>query len=274
MIQRSPNHTRGRTPCALSSSGRVSVACSNSAMPRLAPQLLAEEERRVGADGELDAGDRLGGVPVLGELLGVDQLVQLHAGARRLGRDRVGVCGEPLDAVDRDLQVLAAGGEDLLVEQRVARVRAERAGVQVLLAERRQDADDHHVRADRARLVLGLVQAAADPLLERREHLALEQPRRDVDLDVELPELGDEVVVGDLLQHLGVRHGGIAGLVGQVQLDLEPDRAVVGVEARLPQHAREDVEVALDLVAIALPVLTAEHRGRDVFPHGWAQPTR
>ena len=32
MIQRSPNHTRGRTPCARSSSGRVSVACSNSGM--------------------------------------------------------------------------------------------------------------------------------------------------------------------------------------------------------------------------------------------------
>ena len=30
MIQRSPNHTRGRTPCARSSSERVSVACSNS----------------------------------------------------------------------------------------------------------------------------------------------------------------------------------------------------------------------------------------------------
>ena len=30
MIQRSPNHTRGRTPCAFSSSDRVSVACSNS----------------------------------------------------------------------------------------------------------------------------------------------------------------------------------------------------------------------------------------------------
>ena len=30
MIQRSPNHTRGRTPCALSSSLRVSVACSKS----------------------------------------------------------------------------------------------------------------------------------------------------------------------------------------------------------------------------------------------------
>jgi hypothetical protein len=32
VIQRSPNHTRGRTPWALSSSGRVSVACSNSAI--------------------------------------------------------------------------------------------------------------------------------------------------------------------------------------------------------------------------------------------------
>ena len=32
MIHRSPNHTRGRTPWTLSSSGRVSVACSNSAI--------------------------------------------------------------------------------------------------------------------------------------------------------------------------------------------------------------------------------------------------
>ena len=30
VIQRSPNHTRGRTPWAFSSSLRVSVACSNS----------------------------------------------------------------------------------------------------------------------------------------------------------------------------------------------------------------------------------------------------
>ena len=32
VIQRSPNHTRGRTPCAFSSAGRVSVAWVNSAM--------------------------------------------------------------------------------------------------------------------------------------------------------------------------------------------------------------------------------------------------
>src|SRR3712207_8063871 len=41
----------------------------------------------------------------------------------------------------------------------VARVGAERADVQVLLAERREDADDHHVRADLVRLVVGRVEA-------------------------------------------------------------------------------------------------------------------
>ena len=39
---------------------------------------------------------------------------------------------EPLDAVDRDLDVLAAGGEDLVVEQRVPRVPAERLHRHVL----------------------------------------------------------------------------------------------------------------------------------------------
>jgi hypothetical protein len=57
---------------------------------RLAPQLLAEEEGRVCPDRHLWARDRLGRVPVAGERLGIDQLVQLHAGARRLGGDRVG----------------------------------------------------------------------------------------------------------------------------------------------------------------------------------------
>ena len=98
VTQRSPNHTRGRTPCALSSSGRVSVACSNSAMRVSRHSSLAEEVRRVRADRELHAGDRLRGVPVPREVLGVDLLVELHARARRLGRDRVGVRVEPLGA--------------------------------------------------------------------------------------------------------------------------------------------------------------------------------
>src|SRR6185369_12393498 len=76
--------------------------------PGLAPELLAEEERGVRADRELHAGDRLRRVPVTREVLGIGELVQLDARARRLGGDRVRERREPLDAADVDLEVLAA----------------------------------------------------------------------------------------------------------------------------------------------------------------------
>ena len=63
VIQRSPNQTRGRTPCALSSSGRVSVACSNSAIRVSRHSSLPKKNGELAADRELHAGDRLRGVP-------------------------------------------------------------------------------------------------------------------------------------------------------------------------------------------------------------------
>ena len=122
------------------------------------------------------------------------------------------------------------------------------------------------------RLVLGGVEAVADLLLELGEDLARQQARRDVHLDVELAQLGHERVVGDPLEHLRVRHRGVAGLVGQVELDLQPDRALLGVEARFAQHPREDVQVALDLLAVALAVLTAEDLRPDVLAHSRKVP--
>jgi hypothetical protein len=235
---------------------------------RLAPELLAEEEGRVGGHGHLHAGDRLRGVPVRGERIGLDLAVQLDAGAGRLGGDRVGVGRQALDAADVDLQVLPARREDLLVEQRVARVGAQRARVEVLAVDRRQDPDDHHVRPGGARAVLGVVEAPADRLLELGEHRRGELPRRDVDLDVELPELGLEVGVGDGLEHRGVGQRGAAVVVGQVELDLQPERSARRLEALVGQHAREDVQRRAHLLAIALAVGTAEHPGGNVLAHG------
>ena len=194
--------------------------------------------------------------------------MQLHARARRLGGDRVGEGREPLDAVDLDLQVLAPRREDLLVQVAVAVPRAEDLGGQVRLADGGQDPDHHHVRAHGARPLLGAVQADPDRILELREHLALEPPRRHVDLDVELADLGLEVGVRDRLERAGVRQGGVAGLVGEVQLDLEAERAPVGVEARLAQHAREDVQAGPDLLPVALAVLAREDSGLDLLSHG------
>src|SRR3954453_13218339 len=50
----------------------------------LAPQLLAVEEGRVRAHRDLDAGNRLAGVPVRGKPLGLYLLVELDAGAGSL----------------------------------------------------------------------------------------------------------------------------------------------------------------------------------------------
>ena len=69
------------------------------------------------------------------------------------------------------------------------------------------------------------------------------------------------------LERLGVLQGWPTVLVDEVELDLEPDRAAVGIEARLPQHAREDIEARAHLGAVALPVLTAENPGGDFLSH-------
>ena len=56
----------------------------------------------------------------------------------------------------------------------------------------------------RAGSLLGVVEARARVALQIGEHAAAEQPRGDVDLEVELPELGLEARVGDRLEHGGV----------------------------------------------------------------------
>ena len=167
-----------------------------------------------------------------------------------------------------------ASGEDLLVQQRVAGVGAEHLGSQLLGTDRGQDPDHHHVRADRPRPLLGGVEARPRVALEIGEHVAVEQPRRDVDLHVELPEFGLERRVGDRLQRGGVDQRRLARVVGEVQLDLEPERPRLRVEPRLGQHPREHVEVRPHLHAVALPVLAAEGSCSYLLAHEAIIPCR
>ena len=170
--------------------------------------------------------------------------------------------------VDRDRDVLAAGVEDLLAQQPVARVGAEAVDRHVPLGEGRQDADHHHVRADLGGLGLGVVEAVAQGVLERGQPVLAELGRGDVDLDVELAELGLEVRARDRLERLGVLQGGVAALVDEVELHLEPGHRVVGVEARLAQHPGEDVQVAPDLLPVPGAVGSGELLCFHLFAHG------
>jgi hypothetical protein len=156
--------------------------------------------------------------------------VQLGAGAGSFGHDRVGGRAEPVGAGDVDQDVLAPGGEDLVAEQPVARVAAQRARGHVTLGQRWQDPDHHQVRTDLARPGLGLIQAGTDAVLEVAEPTLLEPLRRHVDLEVELAELGLEVRVGDRLERLGVLQRRVAVLVDQVELDLQTGHRCGAVE--------------------------------------------
>jgi hypothetical protein len=157
--------------------------------------------------------------------------MELGAGAGRLGRDGVGGDGQPVDAVDADVEVLAAGREDLLVEQLVTRVGRQRVQRHVLAAQRRQDAHHHGVRAHAARVLLGVVEAGPQRALEVGVLVAGQPPRRHVDLDVELAELGLEVGVGDRAQDLGVAHRRVRVLVDEVELDLHAGQGTLELEA-------------------------------------------
>ena len=173
----------------------------------LGPQLPAEQERGVGGQGDLDARDGLGRVPVARERLRADLDVQLHAGARGLGRDAARVGEQGLGAVDRDAQVLPARREDLLVQDPVALVGRHGVLVHVVFGQRGQDADHDQPAPRAAGLGVRGIEAGADLLLQVRERAALQPPGRHVDLEVELPELGRPGGVGDRVEDGRVAHG-------------------------------------------------------------------
>jgi hypothetical protein len=193
--------------------------------------------------------------------------VELRARAGRFGQDRRAVGVEPLGPVDDEVQVLPPGGEDLLVHQRVARVGRQRVEPGVLRRQRRQDPNHDHVRADSAGLGLGRVQTAAHLLLELLQPALEQAPRRDVDLDVELPELGDEVRVTDRLERRSVLERRLERFVDEVELDLQAHHGFLEVELRLGEHPGEHVQAAVHLLAVALPVLAGEDPVLDVLAH-------
>ena len=267
MIQRSPNQTRGRTPCSFSSSGRVSVACSNSGILVSRHSSLPNRNGELAASATWSAGHRLGRVPVIAEPLGAHLQMKLHARAGRLGGDAVDVGEQPLGALDRDPHLLAAGGEDLLIEQPVPRVGRHRLLTQIVLDDGGQDPHHHQPAAGPPGAFVGPVEALPDLVLEMAERIAGQLPGRQVDLQVELAELGLPGRIGQCAEYLGVLHRRAAGLVHQVELDLQADLLRIGLEPGIGQHPREDVQGLAHLLAIGAPVRLADVDRRDIPAH-------
>ena len=258
MIQRSPNQTRGRTPCLLSSSGRVSVACANSSMRVSAHSCVPEEVGGVGAQRQLRPGQHLGGVPVARELGGGDLQVQLHAGARRLRRDRLRLQAQSFRACDVDQDVLATGGENRVVERLIAGRLAHPTARKVFGHQRRQDADHHDVRAAGVGLRFRGVEAGPHIGLQLQRCAAGQWPGWNVEFDVVGAQFGLIGRVGDRRQHFLIAHSGLILAVDEVALDLHAGQRPIELETGLGEHRFEDVQAQLHLAPVLAAVRATE----------------
>ena len=137
----------------------------------------------------------------------------------------------------------------------------------MLGAQRGQDADHHHPRPLLVGPGVAMVELLANLLLVLAGAVAHEALRRDVDLQVEPAELLDERRAVDAGQHLGVAHGRVALGVDQVELDLHAGQRGLEVELLLGEHLGQDIQAAVHLVAVALPVLATECPARHVLAH-------
>ena len=163
------------------------------------------------------------------------------------------------DAVDDDLQVLAAGGEDLLVQQRVARVLADAvqrsrapasgsAGCRSSPGGRRSPRPAGPRRSGLARSSCS--NELNPPSASRRGATLISM------LNWPSSVWNDGSAIAASTSAL--RIAGSHVVVDEVELDLQPGHRPLEVEPRLGQHPGEHVQARADLLAVPLAVLAGE----------------
>ena len=119
----------------------------------------------------------------------------------------------------------------------------------------------------------GGVELVAHLGLVAHRAVAREAARRHVDLEVEPAELLDERRVVDLRRAPRCCAApGRPSSSTRLSSTSMPVIGVLEVEPGLGEHPGEDVQAAVDLVAVALPVLAREGPARDVIAHGGRLP--
>ena len=160
----------------------------------------------------------------------LDLQVNLEAGVARLDHHRVVAHTKLVDPLDVQLEASPRRLRDGVVERQVARVLHHVVEREVALAHRRQDAGEHDVEAG------GRGDGADDGRGARRagppssKHVAAEDLRVEVDLEVERADLGREVPVGDVGEDRQRPRRRLPRAVDEEHLLLGPDAAHAGLE--------------------------------------------
>ena len=195
--------------------------------------------------------------------------MELRAGARRLGQDRVRGGDQPLGAGDVDADVLAPGCEDLLAEQLVARVGAHRLRARGGPSRGSAGSRSSPVGADLGRLGLGVVEAAPQAVLEGRRG----RPRAASAGGTLISMLNWPSSVWNAGSAIASSTSAFfsAGSPASSTRLSSISSPVIGssVSKRSSlQHPREHVEAAVDLLAVAGAVGPRELLCVDVLSHG------
>ena len=168
---------------------------------------------------------------------------------------------------DVDQDVLAAGGEDRVVERLVAGRLAHPLARQVFGHQRRQDTDHHDVGAGLVGLGLRRVEAGPHLGFELQSRAARQRPRWNVEFDVVGAQFGLIGRVGDRRQHVRVAHRRLVVAVDQVALDLHAGQRPFELEAGLGEHRFEDVQAQLYLAPVFTAVRATEVDLLHLFAH-------
>jgi len=192
----------------------------------------------------------------------VDLEVHLEARVARLEHERVVLCVQLVEALDRDVVALPARLGHHAVQREVARVRHHVGEREVGLAERGQDAGQHRLHVEVGGGALHLRVELVQLAFHLREALAGERLGVGIELEVEEPELGRVVRVVELLQH--VERGGrrVEGLVDQEHLLLGADARDPALEHVALEHALERPQLGEERAHEAAALVADELPGR------------
>lgn len=196
----------------------------------------------------------------------------MHGGAGGLRRYRLRGAAQAFHPVDVQGEVLTAGGHDLVVEQGVAVDVGEVGGDQVVLVERRQNADHHDPRVELSRLSVRIGQRGAYFLGEPVEYTPSQRMWSYVDFQVEHGEFCLEISARDAFEHLRIQHFRHAVGAGEIQFDLQPHEVLRPIEPLLLQQPLQARQALPELAAVALAIGQIEPTCHDLLPHRSVPP--
>ncbi|EKX60357.1 hypothetical protein STRIP9103_01352, partial [Streptomyces ipomoeae 91-03] len=179
---------------------------------------------------------------------------------------------EPLHTVDVEGEVLTAGGDDLIVEKRVAVTGGEVRGDQIVAVERGQNADHHDPGVQLARFPVRIRQGGAQLLGKPVENPTTQPMWSYVDFQIEHGEFCLEISARNPLQYLRIHHSRQTVGPDQVQLDLHTHEILGAIEPLLRQQPSQSRQTLPQFVTVELTVGQAERPRHDLLPHRSVPP--